>query len=60
MTNRLARTAALVLAAVVTATTFGVANAMAAQQYARAGNTVALAHLQVLAAQTVVIVGHRV
>lgn len=59
MTDILARTASLVLAAAVTAATFGVANAMATQQFAKA-DAIAVSQMQVLAAQTVVIVGHRI
>ena len=59
MTNVLARTASLVLAAAITAATFGAANAMATQQFAKA-DAIAVSHMQVLAAQTVVIVGHRI
>jgi hypothetical protein len=51
------KTFALVLAALVTASTFVGANTLAGTQYAKADAT---AHMQVLAAQTVVIVGHRV
>ena len=58
MTKTLAQAAAFALAAVVTTMTFAGANAMAAQQYVKA-DAVAMAHVQVLAAQTVVVVGHR-
>ena len=58
MTTVLVRTASLVLAAAVTAATFGVANATATRQYVKA-DAIAVAQMQVLAAQTVVIVGHR-
>jgi hypothetical protein len=59
MTKTLTQAAALVLAAVVTATTFGAADAMATGQYAQAGATVS-SRLPVLAMQRVVVVGHRV
>ena len=58
MTKTLTQAAAFTLAALVTATTFAGANAMAKQEYVKA-DAVATAHVQVLAAQTVVIVGHR-
>ncbi len=58
MTAPLARTASIVLAAIVTAATFGGANAMATQQFAKA-DAIASAHMQVLAMQTVIVVGHR-
>ena len=58
MTKTLTQAAAFAFAALVTTATFAGANAMAKQQYVKA-DTVATAHMQVLAAQTVVIVGHR-
>ena len=58
MTKSIAQAAAFALAAVVTVATFAGANAMATQQYAKA-DAIAMAHVQVLAAQTVVVVGHR-
>ena len=58
MTKTFTQAAAFAFAALVTATTFAGANAMAKQQYVKA-DAVATAHVQVLAAQTVVIVGHR-
>ena len=58
MTNVLARTACLALAAIDTTATFGAADTLAAQQFAKA-DVIAVSQMQVLAAQTVVIVGHR-
>jgi hypothetical protein len=58
MTKTLAQAAAFALAAVVTTATFAGSAALAKREYVKA-DAVAMAHVQVLAAQTVVIVGHR-
>jgi len=58
MTKTFAQAAAFALAAVLTAATFAGANAMATQTYAKA-DAAALARGDVLAMQTVVVVGHR-
>lgn len=58
MTKTIAQVAAFALAAVLTAGTFAGADAMATQQYIKA-DAVAVSQMQVLAAQTVIVVGHR-
>ena len=57
MTKTFAHAAAFALAAIVTASTVFGTNAIASSQFAQ---TDAAVHMQVLAAQTVVVVGHRV
>ena len=57
MSKTFAQAAAFALAAVVTASTLFGANAIAGSQYAKADATAP--HMQVLATQTVVVVGHR-
>lgn len=56
MTNTFTQAAAFALAAIVTASTVFGTNAIAGSQFAR---TEAATGMQVLAAQTVVVVGHR-
>ena len=58
MTQTLAQAAAFVLAAVVATATFAGSAALAQREYVQA-DAAAMAHMQVLAAQTVVIVAHR-
>jgi len=58
MTKTLAQAAAFALAAVVTTATFAGSAALAQREYVKA-DAVAMAQVQVLAAQTVVVVGHR-
>ena len=58
MTKTLTQAAAFAFAAVLTAATFAGANGLATQQFAKA-DVAAVAGMQVAAAQTVVVVGHR-
>ena len=58
MTKTFTQAAAIAFAALVTATTFAGADAMAKQEYVKA-DAVATARVQVLDAQAVVIVGQR-
>jgi len=58
MTKTFTQAAAFALAAVVTTATFAGSAALAKHEYVKS-EAVAMAHVQVLAAQTVVIVGHR-
>jgi hypothetical protein len=58
MTKTFAKTAAFALAAFLTVVTFAGANGIARQQYVKA-DVAATAGVQVLAMQTVVVVGHR-
>jgi hypothetical protein len=59
MTKTFTQAAAFALAVLLTAGTFAGANAMAGHEYAKA-DAVAAAQGQVMALQSVVVVGHRV